>query len=338
MKSITLPTASGWAVCLNPTMPGAARDAGTGRRAADRAGRHPVEGVADVAAEPPDLPGAGIVEHEVAVDELGRGVLIGAAAGAGPDVLGHGPVVVPGDELFGEGTEAVVDDDRLAVLVEILRAVADRGRAEAVAGAVECHGEVDAGGVAHRGRSLGPIGPGRSRRRHFDAGLVEQRLVGEATGGGELIDDVVDSLVVRAVHPRPGKALAVARLDGVGVRDIGPDVEHVLGEAAEIGDAAEVGTFADRELDRQALEHRLVRHDVDDDGDARVLGLEGLELLGPGIAFDAILIAGEAQLLRGGRQRAEERHGGGGGKGQSDGHFILPDVYGTSGCAGSFWR
>jgi hypothetical protein len=73
-----------------------ARHAGAcARRTAGRAHDLPVEEVADLFVHAADLPGAGIVEHQLAVDEFLRRVLVGRATLAGPHVARDGAVFVP---------------------------------------------------------------------------------------------------------------------------------------------------------------------------------------------------------------------------------------------------
>ena len=100
--------------------------------------------------------------------------------------------------------------------------------------------------------------------------------------------------------------------------------KHVLRKAAEVGDAGEVRAFAAGKLQRQAFLDRLVGHDVDDDGRPGVLGLELLDLLGPGVALGAVLVAGEAQFGGSGRRNDAEDGCGHAGKKMCSVHEILP--------------
>ena len=98
------------------------------------------------------------------------------------------------------------------------------------------------------------------------------------------------------VGAQPLQRLAEVRLPVLRILHVGRDVEVVLRQAAEVGDARDVGTFAGRELHRQLLEDRLVRHLVDDDLDVGVLRLEALGEILRDFALVAVRVAGDANF------------------------------------------
>jgi hypothetical protein len=181
-------------------------------RTAGAADDLPVEEIADLFVHAADLPAAGIVEDQIAIDELLGRVLIGRAALAGPDIARDGAVIVPIDELLDEGGEALIDQRGVAVLIEQRRAIGDGRARDAVTGAVDRHREGCAGGFGHGAGGFGPIGPGCASARHLDAGLLEQGGVDEGAGDGQLRVHAVDALTVRpAAIPVERAAEAVSQ-------------------------------------------------------------------------------------------------------------------------------
>ena len=79
------------------------------------------------------------------------------------------------------------------------------------------------------------------------------------------------------------------------------NVEVVLGQAAQVGDAGDVGALACSELHGQLLDNAFVGHGVDDHLGAGVLRFKALGNGGGDLAFDAVLVAHHADIgsLRG---------------------------------------
>ena len=119
-----------------------------------------------------------------------------------------------------------------------------------------------------------PVVPGGAVAGEGDAGLLEEGGVGEAAGQGELGHEAGDGL--RAVGAHPVEGVGEVGAPGVGVGEVGGEVEPVVGLLLEVGDAGDVGALAGLELDRQLLLDHLVGDVVEDDVDAGVLGHEAL--------------------------------------------------------------
>src|SRR5262249_40989606 len=96
------------------------------------------------------------------------------------------------------------------------------------------------------------------------------------------------------------------RLPVLRILHIRSDVEVVLRQPAEVGDARDVRPFAGRQLHGELLDDRLVRDLVDRDLDVGVLRLEALREVLRHLAFVAVGIAGDSNSARG-RDTEDER-------------------------------
>ena len=76
---------------------------------------------------------------------------------------------------------------------------------------------------------------------------------------------------------------------------MGPQVEHVARDAAEIRDAREVGPLPGGELNRQVLVDGLERNLIENDLDVLVLLLEAAQQVGHDLAFVAVRVPGHPQ-------------------------------------------
>ena len=119
-----------------------------------------------------------------------------------------------------------------------------------------------------------------------DAGLLEERGVGEAAGQRELGHEAGDG--VGAVGAHPVERVAEVGAPVVGVVEVGGQVEPVVGLLLEVGDPGDVGALAGLELDRQLLLDHLVGDVVEDDVDAGVLRHEAVEQVLDDLALDAV--------------------------------------------------
>ena len=136
-----------------------------------------------------------------------------------------------------------------------------------MAGAVDRHGEdLLAVGDLLGGRR--PIVPGGFRAGNFDAGLLEQRLVDEAAGQGQLRHEAGDG--VRAVGTHPVGLGAEIVLPVFRVGEVGPKIEPVLGRRLQIGDAGDIRPLPGFELHRQLFLDDVVGDFVEDDVDVGI--------------------------------------------------------------------
>ena len=211
---------------------------------------------------------------------------VGGAGGGDPDLLEHLALLGPADELADEGADALVDRGGLAVLGDVVGAVGDVRAGDAVAGAVDGEGGGEVELLGDLGRGVDPVVPGGAVAGEGDAGLLEEGGVGEAAGQGELGHEAGDGL--RAVGAHPVERVGEVGAPVVGVREVGGEVEPVVGLLLEVGDAGDVGALAGLELDRQLLLDHLVGDVVEDDVDAGVLGHEALEQVLDDGALDAV--------------------------------------------------
>ena len=167
------------------------------------------------------------------------------------------------------------------------------------------------------GGGLDPVVPGGAVARQLDAGLLEERRVGEAAGQRQLGHEAGDRL--RAVGAHPVERVGEVGAPGLGVGEIGRQVEPVVGLLLEVGDPGDVGTLSRLELDRQLLLDHLVGDVVEDDVDPRVLGHEPLQEVVDHRALDAVRVphhphvaghrAGGGPGQQRGRQHRHSCHG-----------------------------
>ena len=237
-----------------------------------------------------DLPASRVIHHDAAVGELLERIAVLRATHAAPDLLRHVAGLVPVDELGRRRLVAGVDH-RIAVGVENLRPHGHRQWREAMTAAVHRHRVGRLGSRGHLAGRFHPIVPRRRGAGHRHLGLLEQRLVDERAGDGELRHHAVDALVSRTgaqpLQARAEVVLPVLRARAQRRREI--EVELV--EPAEIGDARDVGAFACGKLHGQRLDDRLVRHLVDDHLAAGIARLEALGEVAQDFALVAVGIA-----------------------------------------------
>ena len=174
-----------------------------------------------------DLPASRQVEHDAAVGELLERIAVGRAADAAPDFLGHRAVAVPVVELLRHRLVAVVDDE-IALGVEDLRALADRGAGEAMAAAVERHRERRPASPSRLAASRRPSRPTSPSGRAAATLACSNSVL--LTNGPVTVSCVimpVDALVGRR-RAQPLQRLAEIRFPALRVLHVRRDVEVVL--------------------------------------------------------------------------------------------------------------
>ena len=103
---------------------------------------------------------------------------------------------------------------------------------------------------------------------------------------------------------------------------MGPQIEHELGDTAEVDDAGDIRPLAGGELNRQVLVDRLEGHLVEHDLDVRIGGLEAAEQVLHDLALVSVRVPGHAQrrLCDGRRRECNAADQRGGGKGPQVNH------------------
>ena len=206
---------------------------------------------------------------------------------------------MPGHKL-ADGCLVASVQQQVALGVKNLGAVADGRAGETVAGAVpgQCSGCLRCFGDLASG--FNPLVPSGLGAGDGDFGLLKQGLVDVGAGHGQLRHEAVDAFVRgRRAQPRQGGAeigFHVGR-----VFQVRANVEVVLRQAAQVGHAGNVGALAGSELHGQLLDDAFVGHGVDDHLGAGVLRFKALGDGSGDLAFDAVLVAHDADVggLRG---------------------------------------
>ncbi len=165
-----------------------------------------------------------------------------------------------------------------------------------MAGAVDGEGGFELLVGGDLGGGVHPVVPRRVSAGHLDAGLLEQRLVGEAAHEGELRHEARDDVGPVGAHPVELGAEILAPV--VRVLEVGGEVEPVVGLLLDVGDAGDVGPFAGLELDRKLLLDHLVRHVVERDVDVRVLLHEAVQKVLDHLTLDTVGIPHHPHVAR----------------------------------------